>query len=45
VVIALGTETEVGRARGIIINTTPESVVEHQLPSIEAESVAVALAH
>jgi hypothetical protein len=45
VVIALGTETEVGRARGIIINTTPESLVEHQLPSIEAEAVAVALAH
>jgi hypothetical protein len=45
VVIAIGTGAEVEKAREIIISTTPESVVEHQFPSVEAETVAVALAH
>lgn len=45
VVIAHCSAAEVERAREIMIRTTPESFVEHQLPSIEAETVAVALAH
>lgn len=45
VVIALGTTAEVQRARKIIVSTTPESVVEHQLPRVGAETVTVALAH